>query len=106
VLLGFGLAPTFPPAVAVVAGLALAATPLWLLPRWSAHANWSPRHTYAVFTGTIVGSMLVSFIGFIGAAPWDLGFKIVVDVAAAWILWRVRGARSGAESVQSEDLRT
>lgn len=96
VLLGFGIAPTFPPTVAIVAGLFLAATPLCLLPRWSAHASWSPRHTFAVFSGTIAGSMLVSFIGFIGAAPWDLGFKIIVDVIAAWFLWNVRRDFSSA----------
>jgi hypothetical protein len=36
----------------------------------------------------LFGSMAVSFVGFIGAAPMDLWFKIVVDSAAlVWLSW-------------------
>ncbi len=32
--------------------------------------------------------MAVSFVGFIGAAPMDLWFKIVIDVLAlGWLVW-------------------
>jgi len=83
VLLGFGIAPAFPPAVAVGSGLLLAGAPAILLPRWTAHAAWRPTHACAVVCGTMVGAMLVSFLGFIGALRLDLDFKIVIDVAAA-----------------------
>lgn len=86
VLLAFGIAPTFPPSVAVGAGLLVALGPWFFLPRWSAHSAWNERHTYAGVAGPIAGSMLVSFVGFIGALPLDLGFKILVDLLAAWFL--------------------
>jgi ABC-type phosphate transport system permease subunit len=86
VLLAFGIAPTFPPSVAVGAGLLVALGAWFFLPRWSAHSAWNQRHTYAGVTGPIAGSMLVSFVGFIGALPPDLGFKILVDLLAAWFL--------------------
>jgi len=82
VLLGFGVAPAFPPAVAVGAGLLLAAAPLVLLPRWAAHPGWRDGHTGAVICGTMTGAMLVSFLGFIGALRMDLYFKIAIDLAA------------------------
>lgn len=83
VLLGFGIAPTFPPALAVGGGLLLAAAVPVLVPRWAAHTGWRATHTCAVICGTVTGAMLVSFIGFIGALRMDLDFKIAVDVAAA-----------------------
>ncbi len=83
VLLGFGVAPTFPPAIAVAGGLLLAAAPLLLLPRWTAHPGWQPHCTCAVLCGTMLGAMLVSFLGFVGALRMDLYFKIAIDLAAA-----------------------
>ncbi len=82
VLLGFGIAPTFPPAVAVVAGVLVVAAIVLVVPRWTAHADWLDTRTFALVFGTMTGSMLVGFIGFIGAAPMDLYFKIGVDVLA------------------------
>ena len=83
VLLAFGVAPAFPPAVAVGSGLLLAAAPVALLPRWAAHPGWRRGHTWAVICGTMLGAMTVSFLGFIGALRMDLYFKLAVDVAAA-----------------------
>ena len=83
VLLAFGVAPAFPPALAIGGGLLLAAVPVVLLPRWAAHPGWQRGHTCAVICGTMLGAMLVSFIGFIGALRMDLYFKLAVDVAAA-----------------------
>lgn len=82
VLLGFGIAPSFPPAIAVGAGLALAACILFLLPRWAADARWGRSHTYGLIFGTMLGAMAAGFIGFIGAAPLDLYFKVVVNLVA------------------------
>lgn len=85
VLLGFGIDPGFPPALAVGGGLVVTVL-IWLtLPRMIAHPDWRGGHHYALILGILTGSMGVSFVGFIGAAPADLIFKIVVDVIA-WLL--------------------
>jgi len=81
--MGFGVAPSFPPSVAVVGGRLLAASAVFLLPRWTSGPHWNQIHTYAVIFGTLLGSMIVSFLGFIGSARGDLYFKVVVDVLAA-----------------------
>ena len=83
VLLGFGVAPSFPPSVAVGGGLLLAASAVFLLPRWISGPHWDQNHTYALIFGTLLGSMIVSFLGFIGSARGDLYFKVVVDLLAA-----------------------
>ncbi len=82
VLLAFGIAPQFPPAVAVGAGMLLPAAILLWLPRWTAHPDWGDAHQFATVFGAILGSMLASFIGFIGSLPLDLYFKTGVDVLA------------------------
>jgi hypothetical protein len=92
VLLGFGIAPWFPPSFAVGAGLLLAAAIVLLLPRWAAHFNWAVGHEFSVIFGTMLGSMLVGFIGFIGAWPPDFYFKACVDLIAV-ILMIVLGRR-------------
>ena len=86
VLLGFGVAPAFPPAIAVGTGLLLVAAILFAMPRWAASPRWERRHIFCVIFGTMFGAMLVSFVGFIGAAPMDLYFKIVVNVLAVGCL--------------------
>jgi hypothetical protein len=86
VLLGFGIAPWFPPAVAVVAGLLLAAAVLFSLPGWSVDPRWRRGHEFGLIFGTMLGSMMVGFIGFIGAAPVDLFFKILVNFLAIALL--------------------
>jgi len=86
VLLGFGIAPWFSPAVAVVTGLLLAAAVPFCLSRWSAGPRWSRGHEFGLIFGTMLGSMMIGFIGFIGAAPVDLLFKILVDFLAVALL--------------------
>jgi hypothetical protein len=59
-----------------------------LLPRFAAHSDWRPVHGYGLLFGTMIGSMGVTFIGFIDAAPADLWFKIAADaVAFVLLLW-------------------
>jgi hypothetical protein len=86
VLLGFGIAPSFPPLVAVGAGLLLAAVILVLLPRWAAGPRWHRGHEFAAIFGAMLGSMMAGFIGFIGAAPADLYFKVAVDLLAVALM--------------------
>jgi hypothetical protein len=86
VLLAFGIAPQCPPAAAVAGGVVLAGAILVLLPRWTAHPDWGNIHRFATVFGTMLGSMLVSFVGFIGSPPLDLYFKIGVDAVALLLL--------------------
>jgi hypothetical protein len=86
VLLGFGIAPQFPPLVAVAGGLILVAIILWLLPSWTRSGAWQDRQAFAIVAGTMTGAMAVSFVGFVDAAPRDLYFKIIVDVLAVIFL--------------------
>jgi hypothetical protein len=86
VLLGFGIAPSFPPAVAIGAGLLLAAVILCMLPRWAADPRWRRGHEFGVIFGTMLGSMMAGFIGFIGSAPVDLYFKVLVNLLAVVLM--------------------
>jgi hypothetical protein len=92
VLLAFGIAPQFPPAIAVAGEILLSAAILALLPRWTAHPLWTEAHQFATLFGVILGSMGLSFVGFIGSLPLDLYFKIGAD-AIAIVLLSVLGAR-------------
>jgi hypothetical protein len=86
VVLAFGIAPRFPPAVAIVCGLVLATVVLFCLPRWAADPRWGRGQEFGLIFGTMLGSMMAGFIGFIGAAPVDLIFKIIVDLLAVALL--------------------
>jgi len=87
-LLAFGIAPDFPPAAAIGGGVALSALVIVLLPRFAAHPGWRPIHGFGLVFGTMIGSMGVSFVGFIGGDPADLWFKIVADaIAFVLLLW-------------------
>ncbi len=89
VLLGFGLAPFFPPLAAIGGGLLLTVAILGFVPRWVANAGWSETQAYALIFGTMLGSMLVSFLGFIGSAPADFTFKLIIDIVAFLLLIRL-----------------
>ena len=92
VLLAFGIAPQFPPAVAVGGGILLSLAVLLLLPRWAAHPDWGDTHQFAALFGAMLGSMLASFVGFIGSLRMDLYFKIGAD-AVAFVLLIALGVR-------------
>lgn len=88
VVLAFGIAPHFPAAAAVGGAFLVTLLVLVLVPQWAADPSWNLRHNYALIAGALCGSMAVSFVGFIGAAPMDLWFKIIVDVLAlVWLAW-------------------
>jgi hypothetical protein len=86
VLLAFGIAPDVPPGLAVAVGIVLALSIVLILPRWAAHPQWNDLTRFAAVSGAICGSMLVSFVGFIGSLPRDLYFKIGVDLLALALL--------------------
>jgi len=81
-LLAFGIAPQFPPALAILLGLLLAITAITTVPRW----NLSPHHLFILLASILTGSMAVSFIGFIDTAGPDLYFKIIINFIAVVLL--------------------
>jgi len=88
VLLGFGILPAFPPIIAVLIALGLAAAAVYFLPRWTNSICWKQTHTFSLIFGIMIGSILITFIGFIGALPKDLYFKIIVDAIAILLMVR------------------
>ena len=85
----FGIAPSFPPWVAVGVGVLLVACILLFLPRWAADSRWHSDHEFAVIFGTMLGSMMVGYVGFLGSAPLDLYFKILVNLLAIALLMKL-----------------
>jgi hypothetical protein len=86
VLLGFGIAPHFPPALAMAGGLLLAVVPVAVLPRFIYSAYWNAMHRYGLICGTVTGSMLAGQIGFMDTTGADLYFKIVTNIIAVTLL--------------------
>ncbi len=86
VVLAFGIAPLFPPAIAVSAGILLILGILLLLPRLASNSAWNSNCQYALIFGTMVGSMLIGFIGFWGTMNMDLYFKIFINIVAAILM--------------------
>ncbi len=104
VLLGFGIEPAFPPAIAVTAGLIMLAAILWRLPRWAAHPVWKVNYQYALVFGTLAGAMLAGFIAFIGwSTKPDLYFKIVTNIIAV-VLMIMLGLRLKSRSNNPDHL--
>jgi len=89
VVLAFGLEPDFPPAAAIAIGFALAASALYFVPRWTASSAWDTWHVSCFLFGIMLGAMLSGFVGFIGATPIDLYFKIFINVIAVVLLIRL-----------------
>jgi hypothetical protein len=86
VVLGFGEWPDFPPAAAVAGALVLAAAGLLVIPVFARDPHWRPTIAYATVTGLMIGSMVVSFVGFLGALNADFWFKAVTNVVALALL--------------------
>ena len=87
VLLGFGIAPHFPPIIALAAGvILLGALPVLILPRFTASVYWTAIHQYGIICGTIIGSMLAGQLAFIDTTGPDLYFKIITNIIAIILL--------------------
>jgi len=98
VLLAFRMKPDFPAGIAMAAGIIIVLKTLYLLPRFSAHAEWSDRHRMGLVFGTIVGAMGLSTVAFLyGTLPIDLYGKLILDLIATslmiWLAIRVAPAR-------------
>lgn len=91
VVLGFGIAPWFPPLLAVCLGTILASSAVIFLPGWIANERWQSNHQFAIIFGVVLGSMLVSFIGFIDSVGPDLYFKIFINIIAVVLLIMLGG---------------
>ncbi|HET7117682.1 MAG TPA: hypothetical protein VFI29_14400 [Hanamia sp.] len=89
VLLGFGIQPSFPPIIALCGGLVLAVVPIYFLPKWTNNNRWGRMQTFSIIFGIMLGSMLITFVGFIGALPKDLYFKIIVDAVTILLMIRL-----------------
>lgn len=90
-VLAFGIAPWVPPAIPFSIALGITVAMLFLLPRWTSALDWTPRHSFWLCAGSVVGLMAVSFVGFLGPPNVDLYFKIAMDVVAVaglGLLWR------------------
>lgn len=86
VLLAFGQFPDFPPGVAVAAGIILATSAVYVVPRWTNSEAWNSLHAYALIFGTTVGAWAIGFVGFLGSEPNDLYFKIITNVIALGLM--------------------
>jgi hypothetical protein len=86
VLLAYGIRPDLPPVIPLLVCLMLGVAAVFLIQFWVCHHDWNDMHIYALITGTITGSMLAGFIGFIGAVNADLIFKVVIDILAIMLL--------------------
>lgn len=87
-LLAFGILPQFPSAIALIVGVVLAFIPMIWVPRLKLEFSHKTDIISIVF-GLVSGSMLAGFIGFIGAAPIDLYFKIAINILAYIFLSRM-----------------
>lgn len=106
VLLGFGIEPAFPPALAVGAGLILLSAILLRLPRWTAHTDWRVNYNHALVFGAMTGAMLAGFIGFIGwSTKPDLYFKIAANIVAVGLMIMLGLRIKSANTVEQNSLR-
>ena len=53
-------------------------------------SEWSDLHGFGLFAGALIGMMGAMFLGFIGAAPADLWFKLVTNALASALAGLVR----------------
>jgi len=93
VFLAYGAAPTLPPVVPLVAGLALAGVAFFLIAHVSRSPAWQDSCRLALIVGAIFASMLAGFLVLKlgGALPIDVIGKLVLNVIAVLLLIRLAG---------------
>jgi len=93
VFLAYGAAPTLPPVIPLVAGLALAGVAFSLIAHGSRLPAWQDSSRLALVFGGIFASMLAGFLVLKlgGALPIDVIGKLVLNVIAVLLLIRLAG---------------
>lgn len=86
-VLAFGIAPQLSAPAVFAAGVAVSLVMVLVLPRWTSDAAWTWRHSYFLFAGALTGAMLISFLGFRGAAREDIVFKLATNAIALLLMF-------------------
>ncbi len=89
VLLAFGLAPYIWPIVPIAVGIFLILTALTFVPKWVSSVLWLEGDVFALVFAIMIGAMAAGYIGFIGALPSDLYFKIGTNAIAIVLMFRL-----------------
>ncbi len=91
VLLGFGVAPTIPFVIPMIAGIGWAGTAFWLVMRWTSLQDWQDMHRFAVVFGGVGACMVAGFLVFRigGALPIDWISKLIFNLVAVFLLARL-----------------
>jgi hypothetical protein len=100
VLLGYGVLPSVPFEVPMIAGVGWVCVVLSLVARWTSSRDWDDRHRFALVFGGFVACMVGGFVIFAvgGALPIDWIGKAVLDVMAILGLARLGDMRATARS--------
>lgn len=90
VFIAYRIAPSLPPFIPIVAGLAVAGAALFLITSWSASAQWQDSHSLALIFGALLASMLAGFavLRISGAAAVDVAGKVAFNLIAIVLLIR------------------
>jgi hypothetical protein len=88
VLLAFGMAPTLPFAIPMIAGIGWAGAVFWLITRWTSSHDWHDTHRFAVVFGGVGACMAAGFLVFAvgGALPIDWIGKVVLNMLAVFLM--------------------
>lgn len=94
--LAYGMRPSLPVWIAILAAAIWAAAACGLFKWWTSSSVWSEMHALAIASGALIASMLMGF----AAGNWrraDLTFKIVLDVLALlWMFFLLRKTHARA----------
>jgi len=74
-VLSFGIMPSFPPALAMADGIAIALATIVFGVGFSSHPDWDDRYRAWLLAGTMIATMAVFQQAFVGATPADFWFK-------------------------------
>ena len=101
-VLAFGIAPQITAPAVFAAGVVVLLVIVLVLPRWTSHTAWTQRHSYFLFTGALTGAMLISFLGFRGAAREDIVFKLVTNAIALLLMFFLGRKQTAVPHTQEE----
>lgn len=97
VAFAFDAIPSAPPAVAILAGLLLAAPVLIVIIKWSRSVDWSDIHRVALILGGLASSMIAGYWASGISSPINIAGKTIIDVVAfillSYLAYRVRRSK-------------